>query len=109
MGDEEFRRELLERVSTPPGPTHYGEAVQEAVEVRAERILTERLKRMGWKERDILSRPKGHPGKVRLALELRANTTMPLSWIAERLSMGSRGHVTRLLHRHGKQPNDPPV
>ena len=76
------------------------------MEVRAERMVTEEMKRVGWKERDILGRPKSDPGKVRLALELRANTTRPVSWIAQRLSMGSRGHVTRLLHRLGKKTND---
>jgi hypothetical protein len=34
--------------------------------------------------------------------ELRATTTMPLSWTAERLKMRSRGYLTWLLHRYGK-------
>ena len=51
-------------------------------------------------------RPSGTRGdarKVRLACELRAKTTMPLAWIAERLKMGSRGYLTWLLYRHGKK------
>jgi hypothetical protein len=35
LGGQEFRRELLEQVSQGPGGSHYGETVQEAVEVRA--------------------------------------------------------------------------
>ncbi|HEV7924027.1 MAG TPA: hypothetical protein VGR14_01645 [Verrucomicrobiae bacterium] len=38
-----------------------------------------------------------------LAAEVRAQTTMPLSWIAERLAMGSRGYLAWLLCQRGKQ------
>ncbi len=104
LGDEEFRRELLAQVSQAPSAIHYGEAVQEAVEARAERLLAEELARMGWNEMDLLDRQKGHPGKVKLALVLRANTTMPLGWVAERLKMGSRGYLTWLLqHQCGEK------
>jgi hypothetical protein len=93
-------------VSKPPSATHYGEAVQEGVDARAERLLLENLSRLGWTEADLEGRAKGHPEKVRLALELRANTTMPLSWIADRLTMGSRGYLTWLLQRHEAPPRD---
>ena len=33
---------------------------------------------------------KGDPAKVALAARLRAETTMTVGWIAERLGMGSR-------------------
>jgi len=102
VGDEEFRRELLEQVSKEPGTSHYGEMVQEAVEVRAERLVSRRLKAMGWTEKDLAVRRKGDPKKVKLAAELRAETTMPLAWIAARLVMGSRGYLTWLLYRQGK-------
>jgi putative transposase len=97
LGGEAFREELLKQVSTPAGPSHFGEAVQEAVEVRAERIVAEGLKRLRWSEADLAARRKGEPGKVRLARELRAQTTMPLSWIAARLSMGTRGYLAWLM------------
>jgi REP element-mobilizing transposase RayT len=102
VGDEEFRRQLLEQVSKGPGASHYGEAVQEAVEVRAERLVSGRLKAMGWKEKDLAARRKGDPEKVKLAAEVRAQTTMPLAWIAKRLVMGSRGYLTWLLYRQGQ-------
>lgn len=105
LGDDEFRRELLEQNSESPSTIHYGETVQEAVEVRAERALREALAQMGWTERDVQGRPKGHPNKVRLARELRARTTMPLAWIAQRLSMGSRGYLTWLLQEQ-QEEND---
>ena len=97
LGSEEFRQELLKQVSTPAGPSHFGEAMHEAAQVRAERLVTAGLQRLRWSEADLRARRKGEPGKVKLARDLRANTTMPLAWIAERLNMGSRGYLACLL------------
>ena len=69
----------------------FGEALREAVEARAEQLVAERLKQKGWTDQDLASRRKGDAWKVQLASELQARTTMPLSWIAARLKMGSRG------------------
>jgi REP element-mobilizing transposase RayT len=102
LGGEGFRQELLAQVSTRPGPSHFGEAVQEAQEARAERLVAEGLKRLGWGDADLGGRRKGEARKVELARELRSHTTMPLGWIAERLSMGSRGYVAWLLGRAAK-------
>jgi hypothetical protein len=38
---------------------------------------------------------KGDAGKVAVAARLRAETTMTVGWIAERLGMGTRGHLNR--------------
>jgi REP element-mobilizing transposase RayT len=99
VGGEEFRRELLEQVIRAPGTAHCGEAVQEAVALQAERLVTSQLQALGWREGDLTKRRKGDPGKVKLAAILRAQTTMPLAWIAKRLAMGSRGYLTWLLQR----------
>lgn len=51
-------------------------------------------------------RAKGDPGNVALAGRLRAETVVPVRWIAERLRMGTAGYVNHLLYRwrqrHGK-------
>jgi ribosomal protein L39E len=73
--------------------------VQEAEPVQAERLVQEGLKRLGWREADLLARRKGEARKVALARDLRSKTTMPLAWIAQRLSMGTRGHLAWLLQR----------
>ena len=57
---------------------------------------------MGWSEADLKARRKGEPRKADLAWGLRSQRTMPLAWIAERLHMGSRGHLAWLLQRRGK-------
>ena len=63
---------------------------------------------MGWSEADLRAHRKGEPRKVDLAWELGSQTTMPLAWIAERLNMGTRGHLACLLQQRGKsQPAAP--
>ena len=91
---------ILEHVNRSPGTAHYGAVVREAVPVRAERLVAERLKELNCHENDLATRRKGDPGKVKRAAFLRAHTTMPLTWIATRLAMGSRGYLTWLLQRH---------
>ena len=85
LGNEQFRQELLEQVNTPPGPSHFGEAVQEAMNVQAERLVAAGLKRLGWTEVMLRAKRTGDPRKLELARELRRKTTMPLAWIAHRL------------------------
>jgi hypothetical protein len=84
-----------------PGPSHYGEAVQEAGLARAEHLVAEGLQRMGWWKTDLQGRRKAEPGKVELAWELRSRTTMSLAWIAGGLNMSSRGHLVSLLQQQG--------
>lgn len=77
--------------------------MQEAAEVQAERLVAAGLKRLGWSEEVLKAKRKGHPRKVALAGQLRSGTTMPLAWIAQRLSMGSRGYLAWLLGQQGKR------
>jgi len=39
LGGEQFRQELLAQVNTRPGPSHYGEVVQEALGAQAGRLV----------------------------------------------------------------------
>ena len=55
-----------------------------------------------WQEADLKTRPKGDSVKVDLAARLRAETTMTVGWIAERLAMGTRGYLNHLLYRRRK-------
>jgi hypothetical protein len=104
LGGEQFRQELLEQVSTAPGPSHFGAAV----EVKAECLVVAALKQIGWREANLKESRKGDPRKVKLAQELRSKTTVPLAWIAQRLWMGSRGYLAWLLQRPRKgQPAKP--
>jgi hypothetical protein len=46
----------MEQVDVRPGPSHFGEAVQEAEAAQAERLVVEGLKRMRWSEADLSAR-----------------------------------------------------
>ena len=80
------------------GQCHYGEAVQESGEARAERIVVEELRKRKWDEQVLQSRRKGDPGKVAVANRLRQETTMTLAWIAKRLRMGTKTYLAHLLY-----------
>jgi len=54
---------LLEQVDTRPGPSHFGEVVQEAKAVQAEQLVIEGLKRMSWSEADLRARGRASRGK----------------------------------------------
>jgi hypothetical protein len=56
------------------------------------------LKAAGWRESDLVTRCKGDPIKMALALQLRRETTMPLKWICQRLAMGSWKSVKARLY-----------
>ena len=102
LGEETFREELLTQMSERMGAEHYGEERAATVEALAERIIAEELKRGRWQEADLKTRSKGDPVKVALAARLRAETTMTVGWIAERLAMGTRGYLNHLLYRRRK-------
>jgi hypothetical protein len=98
LGSEEFRHELLATAAERVGANHYGSDRQDVGEQRAERIVREEMRRLGWKEVDLPQRRKGDKAKVTVARRLRQETTMSLKWIAQRLHMGSWTYVSRLLH-----------
>ena len=84
------------------GAEHCGEERAETAEALAELIIAEELKRWRWQEADLKTRTEGDPVKVTLAARLRAETTMTVGWIAERLAMGTRGYLNHLLYRRRK-------
>ena len=96
LGEEKFREELLKQMSERMGAEHYGEERAETAEALADLIIAEELKLGRWQEADLKTRPKGDSVKVALAARLRAETTMTVGWIAERLAMGTRGYLNHL-------------
>jgi Transposase IS200 like len=80
------------------GPWHYGEAVQEAAEAKAERIVKAELAKRKWDEQVLAGRRKGDPVKVAMAQRLRRETTVPLAWIADWLQRGAKTHLAHLLY-----------
>src|SRR5260221_7438150 len=101
LGSEEFRRELLAAAGERVGLSHYGAERHETGVQKAERIVTDETKRLGWPENELRRRSKSDPAKVAVARRLRQETTMSLKWIAGRLHMGSWTYVSNLL---GQKP-----
>ena len=97
LGEEQFRAELLEQMSGQMGPHHGGVERAETAEVRAVRILTEELARLGWNVAELQNRRKGDRQKVAVARRLRKETTMTWGWIAARLHMGAAGYAANCL------------
>jgi hypothetical protein len=102
LGDQALKGELLAAVDTQAGGWHYGEELRESAEAKAQRIVAEELRRRRWKESTLADRRKGDAGKVAMARRLRAETTMTLGWIAERLQMGTKTHLAHLLYWAGR-------
>jgi putative transposase len=97
LGSEEFRQDLLAAAAERAGASHYGSDRFESGEERARRMIAQEVRRLGWAESELARRRKGDRHKVALARRLRAETTMSLAWIAERLQMGSWSYVSILL------------
>jgi hypothetical protein len=71
--------------------------LRESAREKAERIVTQELRKLGWAEADLAVQRKGDRRKVRVARRLRQETTMTLQWIADRLKMGTWTHVANRL------------
>ena len=103
LGDEGFRRELLQQIDGRMGEHHYGEERRESAEEKAQRLVAEGLRKARWTEADLRRRRKSDPVKIGLAAQLRRETTMTLKWIAERLQMGAWTHLNNRLYDHRKE------
>jgi putative transposase len=103
LGDADFRKELLDQMTGAMGAQHYGEERRETAAERAEHIVRSELRKAGWKEEKLSSTPKGQGVKVRIAIRLRAVTTMTYQWIGQRLKMGSPSYVSNLVYAQRKQ------
>jgi putative transposase len=99
LGDEQFRRELLQQMESKLGRHHGGPERQETAQSRAERLLAEELERRGWSAAQLAQRRKGDREKVSIARRLRRETTMTLDWIAEQLNMGAAGYAAECLRQ----------
>jgi hypothetical protein len=107
LGPPKFKASLLKRLDGKLGPHHSGKLRQETSAAKAERIITEELKRLKWKEAELGQRAKSDPLKLALAARLRRETTQTLPWIALRLHMGTWKSLNAKLHRWRKANERP--
>jgi len=99
LGEEALKKELLAQMGKGFGAHHSGTERQESAEQHAQGLIRQELDRLGWDGAELKRQPKGARRKVRIARRLRAETTMTLGWIAERLRMGSASMVSHCLRQ----------
>ena len=80
---------------------------RESAAATAERIIREDLKRLKWREVELLARPKSDPAKLAMAARLRRETTLPMPQIAARMHMGTWKSLNAKLHRWRKANEKP--
>ena len=77
---------------------HSGELRRETSQAKAERIVGEELRRLGWHEGDLTRRAKGDPEKMALAARLRRETALTIQQIAQRVHLGTSRSANARLH-----------
>jgi hypothetical protein len=103
LGSEAFRAEWLAQISEKAGAGHCGEEIRKSADANAERLVLEELKKLGWGQEELRKRRKGDSAKLRIALRLRKETTMTLSWIAQPLEMGTKTQLSHPLYWQGRE------
>lgn len=76
---------------------------RESAEVKAGRGLRADWGRLRWAEGMLGARRKGMVEKAALATGWRAEATMTLAWVADRLRMGTKAHLEHQLSREDRE------
>jgi putative transposase len=98
LGSPQFKNEMLQEMEGKLGDSHSGELRRENAQAKAERIVTEELKRLGWRWQDLEKRPKSDPAKLEIGARLRRETTLTIKAIAQRLHLGTSKSANIRLH-----------
>jgi len=108
IGSQAFRKQMLEQMEGKLGDHHSGELRRETAQARAERIVAEEIKRLGWNEANLADAQKTHPAKLAIAARLRRETTLPIKAIAQRVHLGTWKSLNVRLHSATKASNHEP-
>jgi REP-associated tyrosine transposase len=100
LGAESFRAQMLRYIQEHRGKWHYGAELWQSSQAKAQQLIAQAMRGQGVREQQLTKWRKGHPFKLELALRLRAETTVSIGWIAQRLNMGTRGYLAHLLYQH---------
>ena len=82
---------------------HAGELRRETVEAKGDRIVAEELQRLGWSESEGMLRRKNNPGKMRIAVWLRRETTLSIKDVVARVRLGTANTANARLHNAMKE------
>ena len=101
---EKLQQWMSEAGAKPKGRTLRASAESRAGhdEAQAEKLLKSGLNELGLKGQRLGELPGSDPRKVAIAAVVRAQTSMPNGWIAERLKMKSPDNVSQHVRRLGR-------
>ncbi len=99
VGAEDFLSRLTEQFAIETREHHSTQVRDESEIEKVQRLISEKLSSVGWDRARLRREPKGHPMKIRIAQEIRDQSTMPMKWIAVELSIGSWTYLNKLLHQ----------
>ena len=99
LGSDEFRAELLDAVKTPNREHTSGDELRQSEEQRAEHIVREELRKLGWTTQQLRTILKSDRRKLKIARRLRTETTMTWTWITTRLHTGVWRHLANELRK----------
>jgi REP element-mobilizing transposase RayT len=98
LGAEDFLERLQKTVDlTARRGIHHADEVNVTMKVKANRIITEELKRRKLRLQQLGKMKKMHKTKAQIGQRLRRETTMTLAWIAERLHAGRPGTLANAI------------
>ena len=98
LGRLEYKDQMLAQMEGRLGEHHSGALRLEAAAAKAERMVAEELGRLGWRETELMTRPKSDPNKLAMAARLRRETTLSIKAIARRLWLGTSKSANVRLH-----------
>lgn len=109
FGEPAFKKRMLELVGEKAGEHHAGELHFQTAQARANRILAEELKRLGWSKKELQNRRKNDPDKLGIAARLRKETTLTIKAIAQIAHLGTSKSANVNLHSwmNAKQSKTP--
>jgi putative transposase len=97
VGGEDFLSRLAAQFAIETAEHHSAQVRQESEIEKAQRLISEKLTLVGWDRARLRGEAKGHPMKIRIAQEMRDQSTMSVKWIATELSIGSWTYLNKLL------------
>jgi hypothetical protein len=97
LGGLELKQQRLEELDGRVGQHYFGQMRLEVAQAKAERIVSEDLRRLSWQEAGLVSRCKRNPSKLEIAVRLRKETTLSGKEIATRLHLGAPGRASVCL------------
>ena len=105
FGAEDFVERLAGMGQANKGnpASHLSDSLEETMEEKARGVIRAFLKKRGLGLQAFLKLKKGDPAKVRLAEDLRRNTTMTMAWIAKELNAGVPQTLWKALWASGKK------